>query len=446
MRLCQQHREVDSIQSKRAADRAEKERSAKEMEEQSAETSRKLDEAARELRAMEAVGPPAHRTSLLLEILSKTRVILDSDVCPVCDQRHTDLKEYVGGKLESLSLAQSNAQKRLAELRSSVQRLQDQRRWELAQIQRLNGEIRDAEMQIDSSGRRIEDFIASYASVLGDSATLTDIMAYESERAGASERTVKDLSAYAQEISAIGADLYASMQPFSRQEAEISELEKELRQLEGRLAAADSARTRVEQFIDETQNLQASLSRQLEEVLEQFINTRTKEAFVDLFGRMARNRIFGVTIPDVRVRYHRPEVKWRAVHGRETYPGEGVLSQGELNTCGLALFLALATTQQRHLGFVLLDDPIQNMDDLHIEELAQVLKAVKDGLGWQIVIGLHERSVRDYLKRQLFPSKQGQSLISYDLLWDGAGALAEKDEVARFEPDSFLKLPQPSAA
>ena len=92
-----------------------------------------------------------------------------------------------------------------------------------------------------------------------------------------------------------------------------------------------------------------------------------------------------------------------------------MFSQGQLNACALSFFLALATTQPRHLGFLLLDDPVQSMDEIHVEEFASVLKAIKDLLGWQLILAVHEESLFNYLKRILYPSESGQSLIAYRL-------------------------------
>jgi riboflavin synthase alpha subunit len=55
------------------------------------------------------------------------------------------------------------------------------------------------------------------------------------------------------------------------------------------------------------------------------------------------------------------------------------------------------------------------MDEVHIEELGEVLKAFKDELNWQIVISLHDEAAFKYFRRQLSPSVSGQSLISFIL-------------------------------
>jgi len=165
---------------------------------------------------------------------------------------------------------------------------------------------------------------------------------------------------------------------------------------------------------------------------------KTKDAFEDLFRRLAKNPFFQVTVSGTRVKRHKPEVDWCAVYGERQFPGEAVFSQGELNCCAIAFFLALATSHPEGLHFLLLDDPVQNMDELHIEEFGNVLKFLKDILGWQIVVGLHDQSVYQFLKRQLHPITQGQSLVGYVFDQADDGTRIVEDTSTRFDPASLI--------
>ena len=46
-------------------------------------------------------------------------------------------------------------------------------------------------------------------------------------------------------------------------------------------------------------------------------------------------------------------------------PGS-MLSSGNLNTAALTLFLALNLSVERRLPFIVLDDPVQSMDEMHV--------------------------------------------------------------------------------
>jgi hypothetical protein len=57
--------------------------------------------------------------------------------------------------------------------------------------------------------------------------------------------------------------------------------------LAAKLARAESAWIRLEEFIDNIQQVRRHLTDQVEKILETFV--RTKDAFEDLFRRIARN-------------------------------------------------------------------------------------------------------------------------------------------------------------
>ena len=47
-----------------------------------------------------------------------------------------------------------------------------------------------------------------------------------------------------------------------------------------------------------------------------------------------------------------------------------MLSAGNLNTAALTLFLALHLSVEEKLPWLVLDDPVQSMDELHIAQFA----------------------------------------------------------------------------
>ena len=72
-------------------------------------------------------------------------------------------------------------------------------------------------------------------------------------------------------------------------------------------------------------------------------------------------------------------------------PAEMRLNTAEMNLVVLALFLQCAPSIGNPLGTILLDDPLQNMDDLTSATLARGISKLAALLpqGWQIVLMLH---------------------------------------------------------
>jgi exonuclease SbcC len=220
-------------------------------------------------------------------------------------------------------------------------------------------------------------------------------------------------------------------------ESETTAVRAKIRSKEARLSDANRKFQELESFVTKLQELRQQLASWRAQLIEGFAESQANEASGECFSRIVCNQTFDVGIESARVVRNKPQVEWRAFYGSEKYVAEGVLSQAELNASAIALFLALATTQVDHPQLLLLDDPVQNMDELHIEEFGQTLKLLKETFKWQIVIGVHDLSLYNYFKRQVCPSREGQSLCSYILNNTDGHSERAIDRTMRFEPEAF---------
>nr|MDT0663814.1 AAA family ATPase [Micromonospora sp. DSM 115978] len=78
-----------------------------------------------------------------------------------------------------------------------------------------------------------------------------------------------------------------------------------------------------------------------------------------------------------------------------------VMSQGELHSLALALFLPRARTADSPFGFLLIDDPVQSMDPAKVNGLAQVLSDL--GEQRQIVVFTHDTRLQRAFSSQGLP-------------------------------------------
>jgi ABC-type enterochelin transport system ATPase subunit len=75
-------------------------------------------------------------------------------------------------------------------------------------------------------------------------------------------------------------------------------------------------------------------------------------------------------------------------------------STGQLNVLALAVFLGIALTQRlTTVGVVLMDEPIQNLDDLHFLAFLTLLKRV--ALDCQVVVSTADSNVAELFERQM---------------------------------------------
>jgi DNA repair exonuclease SbcCD ATPase subunit len=75
----------------------------------------------------------------------------------------------------------------------------------------------------------------------------------------------------------------------------------------------------------------------------------------------------------------------------------GVMSQGELNSLALSLFLPRATLPESPFRFVVIDDPVQSMDPARVDGLARVLeKCAKER---QVLVFTHDARLFEAIRR-----------------------------------------------
>jgi exonuclease SbcC len=87
------------------------------------------------------------------------------------------------------------------------------------------------------------------------------------------------------------------------------------------------------------------------------------------------------------------------------------LSTAQMNCVALSAYLSLAKVLSHNLGFILLDDPSQNLDAEHKKALARVIEGLLPSL--QVVVGTHDAEFDGFLRSDL-----GRTEVSwYDLRW-----------------------------
>jgi hypothetical protein len=93
-----------------------------------------------------------------------------------------------------------------------------------------------------------------------------------------------------------------------------------------------------------------------------------------------------------------------------------MLSAGNLNTAALTLFLALHLAVTLQLPWLMiLDDPVQSMDEAHISHFAALSRTLSKEHGRKIVMAVHERQLFDYLELELSPAFKVDQLITVEI-------------------------------
>jgi DNA repair exonuclease SbcCD ATPase subunit len=102
------------------------------------------------------------------------------------------------------------------------------------------------------------------------------------------------------------------------------------------------------------------------------------------------------------------------------------LSTGQMNCVALSVYLALREVLTHNLGFVILDDPSQNLDTEHKEALADLLAELKSSV--QLLIASQDEEFQKLLLNRL----NGNGTQAYSLNWtSGKGAMLSLYGVAK---------------
>lgn len=116
-----------------------------------------------------------------------------------------------------------------------------------------------------------------------------------------------------------------------------------------------------------------------------------------------------------------------------------MLSAGNLNTAALSLFIALHLAVEPLVPCLVLDDPVQSMDEVHVAQFAGLIRVLSKHHGRQVIIAVHERELFQYLALELSPAFQGDELITIEL---GSRADDEDHGIIRhtWSPDSAIAV------
>ena len=122
-----------------------------------------------------------------------------------------------------------------------------------------------------------------------------------------------------------------------------------------------------------------------------------------------------------------------------------VFSASQANIAALSYFLAMGLgAGERALPFVLLDDPLQSMDDVNVLGFADLCRFLRADR--QLVLSTHDRRFANLLRRKLAPRDSRDRTIVHQFTgWDRRGPSVETELLAYDASDAELRLlPRPA--
>lgn len=196
----------------------------------------------------------------------------------------------------------------------------------------------------------------------------------------------------------------------------------------------------VESLRDSAKKISRAASDARSNIVGRVFNTSLNRIWRDLFVRLAPYELFVPRFKLPASDDHAIEAALETIHrdgGRAGSPAT-MLSAGNLNTAALTLFLSLHLSIKTRLPWLILDDPVQSMDDVHITQFAALLRMLARTRGRQIILAVHDRALFDYLSLELSPAFEDDRLITVEISRNLTEDSIATPTVLTFTPDKAI--------
>jgi exonuclease SbcC len=197
----------------------------------------------------------------------------------------------------------------------------------------------------------------------------------------------------------------------------VAQLRADIEKCKEKRERYERAHSAVTKLIDTARSVSRAAAEQKGQIIDRVFSGTMNGLWRDLFERLVVSETFHPYLRSPEISRGRVETRLSAgLDGEISFQDlAAVLSSGNLNTAALSLFLTLNIVEQPRHHVLILDDPVQNMDDVHMVNLGALLKAIVNQAKRQLIVAVHDRALFDYLRIELGPTNAGESLITVEM-------------------------------
>ncbi|MFF3613100.1 AAA family ATPase [Streptomyces sp. NPDC002580] len=339
------------------------------------------------------------------------------------DARHSDAEDArrLVGLLESALEHRHRSQSADCPVCGTADRLD--RAWAegaRAEIERLQAEAAGAEAarrMLGAARRAVHDLVQPVPDLLrAEESELADLwrewalcrsLTDPAELANSVERVAPTLGAACRQVSEEAArrltDRNTAWRPAAVRLAEWLDAEEKSTEAKERRRETEKARTWIRKQTDELRDERmAKFDKQSQDVWKKLCESSSVAlGRIELKGTAARGSVqLGVSVDDQKA------------------PAYSVMSQGELHSLALSLFIPRATHDDSPFGFLVIDDPVQSMDTQKVEGLATVLSECARHR--QVVVFTHDTRLEQAISHLgieatiLYVSRESDSVVTVE--------------------------------
>jgi exonuclease SbcC len=254
------------------------------------------------------------------------------------------------------------------------------------------------------------------------------------------ERVLSHQIVAAETVTTLRIRALAELELYAKDLNQIVDLKAANALVAARLAAVETADGEIGDCRAKAKKIADAADKVRSGIVKAVFNTSLNTVWRDLFVRLAPSEQFVPTFKLPTGDGGKVEAVLETLHrsGKVSGSPGAILSQGNLNTAALTLFLALHLSVPSRIPWLVLDDPVQSMDDVHIAQFAALLRTLSKGMGRQLVVAVHERALFDYLTLELSPAFPGDSLISVEITRNFNGDAIATPQAFSYEKDRAI--------
>lgn len=358
--------------------------------------------------------------------LAREALPLLGENCPVCSQEivANEVHEHLQVLVDQGSPELQVLEERLKAARARAEELSKDASNAAASLlsaERTEKQIADFESAAEAWRRRVGDVLDRHATLIAFP-TKSAVIAGDSV-------ALRALSSALGELAKAAADLHAALN-WAPEVAPLAAVQDEIDELQDRATKAREKASDASALEDEARALQRAAVRAAAQLTEERFDV-LRPVIQDIYGRLDPHPTFRGLRFAVEV-YREKGIASPEVLDDQAAVGADpllIFSSSQANVVALSAFLALGwAAGDDAMPFLLLDDPLQSLDDVNSLGFADLCRHMRARR--QLIVSTHDERLASLLERKLAPrAKDQRTKVLHFVAWNRSGPIVESAEV-----------------
>lgn len=341
-----------------------------------------VDEVDKQLAALRAKAEHAVQRAPTQVQLANAALGLLGEHCPVCGQAidEESVRHHLTELLQSAeaeAAAAADAQRAVADAQSRLQR------------------ARSAQAQVDAAEQQQHRALQALEEQLGRASWLRVGPAWQTPDKSAA--LVHELRQVEDRLRVVHSEARNDTDP------ELARMSAEIEAFTAQVADAQRDLEQITERANRAATLERAARRAAERIVERALQ-RIGPSFAEVFDRLSPHPTFTELRATQDIYYGKNQVVPQVHDPQRDVSANPLLvfSEGQINVVALSYFLGLALNAgDGALPFMLLDDPLQAMDDVSVLGFADLCRRLREQR--QLIVTTHDRRFASLLTRKLAP-------------------------------------------